>query len=102
MKNVLFLCAGNSCRSILGEALLDHLGGNCFRAFSAGSHPTGKVNPNALTTLALHGLPTKEKGYPETFGTAGGNDVPGRTGRGAEPDRRRKLLEPNGLRESPP
>jgi arsenate reductase len=59
MKNVLILCTGNSCRSILGEALLNHLGGNRFRAFSAGSHPTGKVNPNALAMLARHGLPTE-------------------------------------------
>jgi len=56
--NVLFLCTGNSCRSILGEALLNQLGAGHFRALSAGSHPVGKVNENALATLARHGLPT--------------------------------------------
>ena len=59
MLNVLILCTGNSCRSVLGEALINHLGGGRFRAFSAGSHPTGKVNPNALATLARHGIPTE-------------------------------------------
>jgi arsenate reductase len=56
--NILVLCTGNSCRSILGEALLNHLGEGRFRAYSAGSRPVGKVNPHALATLARHGLPT--------------------------------------------
>lgn len=56
MYNVLILCTGNSCRSILGEALLNHLGKGQVKAFSAGSHPTGKVNPNALATLQDHGI----------------------------------------------
>lgn len=56
--NVLVLCTGNSCRSILGEALINHLGQGRLRAFSAGSHPVGRVNENALATLARHGLST--------------------------------------------
>lgn len=59
MLNILILCTGNSCRSILGEALINHLAGDRFRAFSAGSHPTGKVNPNALATLVRNGIPTE-------------------------------------------
>ncbi len=55
--NVLFLCTGNTARSILAECILRAQGGGRFAAYSAGSQPKGVVNPLSLKTLAAHGIP---------------------------------------------
>ena len=56
--NLLFLCTGNSARSLIAEGVLRQLGGNAFNAFSAGSQPTGKPNPHAIAVLRQHDIDT--------------------------------------------
>lgn len=57
--NVLFLCTGNSARSILGETLMNHMGEGRFRAYSAGSQPKGEVHPMTLDVLSHLGFSTE-------------------------------------------
>ena len=68
--NVLFLCTGNSCRSILGEATFNHLAPAGWRAMSAGSKPTGQVHPRSLALLAREGIST------EGYYSKSWNDLP--------------------------
>jgi len=71
--NVLFLCTGNSARSILGEAVLNHVGNGRFRAFSAGSTPKGQVHPMTLDILREAGIATdglRSKSWDEFAGPA--------------------------------
>lgn len=72
MKNVLVLCTGNSCRSIMAEALINHLSAGSYKAVSAGSDPTGEVHPKSIETLERHGIPVHEprsKSWDEFEGT---------------------------------
>ena len=76
--NVLFLCTGNSARSILAESILNRLGAGKFTAFSAGSMPTGKVNPHAIRLLERFNYPTahlRSKSW-EEFDRAHNPDAP--------------------------
>ncbi|MCX7106295.1 MAG: arsenate reductase ArsC [Methylococcales bacterium] len=68
--NVLFLCTGNSCRSVLGEATFNHLAPEGWRALSAGSKPTGKVHPRSLALLEGEGIST------EGYFSKSWNDLP--------------------------
>jgi len=56
--NILFLCTGNSCRSILAEAIFNHLAPSGWLAMSAGSHPSGQVHPRTLALLSQQGIAT--------------------------------------------
>lgn len=56
MLNILVVCTGNSCRSVMAEALINDLGRSRYRAWSAGSHPTGYVHPKSIETLTRHGV----------------------------------------------
>lgn len=55
-QNILFLCTANSCRSVMAEALINHLGQGPYKAWSAGSSPAGYVHPKAIETLIRHGI----------------------------------------------
>ena len=68
--NVLFLCTGNSCRSVISEATFNHLAPAGWKAISAGSQPAGKLHPRAVSLLASKGIPT------EGYFSKSWNDLP--------------------------
>jgi arsenate reductase len=62
-QKILFLCTGNSCRSVMAEALINHLGEGRYKAWSAGSSPAGYVHSKAIETLKRHGI---DSGAPQS------------------------------------
>lgn len=75
--NVIFLCTGNSARSIMAEVMMNHIGRGRFKAHSAGSHPNRSVNPLSIETLENAGLPTdalRSKSWDE-FAAAGAEPI---------------------------
>lgn len=76
MKNILFLCTGNSARSIMSEAYMNHAGAGRWRAYSAGSSPVGRVNPFALETLAAHGVPAPTDARSKSWDEFAATDAP--------------------------
>lgn len=58
MKKILVLCTGNSCRSVMGEALINHFGRGRYIAYSAGSQPAGYIHPKSIETLKRYHIPT--------------------------------------------
>ncbi len=73
--NVLFLCTGNSCRSVIAESLMNRLGAGRFQGFSAGSKPTGQVNPHAVELLKRLNHPTDGL-RPKNWGEFAADDAP--------------------------
>lgn len=72
MKNILVLCTGNSCRSVMAEALINQFGAGRYKAVSGGSKPAGYVHPKSIETLKRHGIKTGEprsKSWDEFAGT---------------------------------
>jgi protein-tyrosine-phosphatase len=76
MQNILVLCTGNSARSILAEIILNQLGEGRVRAFSAGSQPTGVVNPNAVVILKMLGYDAVVKARSKSWDEFTGPDAP--------------------------